>query len=166
MAALALGWLCASEHYGGPGTRDPHRAGHRPALAFDDRRCAKALGAAPDAGCLTTYARRSNTVLHRRDPGQGIACFYSLMIERHLFRTVRPGAELGQDRHQRAEIGGGLRQRGRGDAGGGRQVQAAGLSRPVLGEFRRRLLIERPAAETEAFTLDLRPPNASRLESS
>ena len=49
---------------------------------------------------------KHHLVLHRRDPGQGIACFYSLMIERHLFGTVRPGAELGQDRHQRAEIGG------------------------------------------------------------
>ena len=33
---------------------------------------------------------KHHLVLHRRDPGQGIACFYSLMIERHLFRTVRP----------------------------------------------------------------------------
>jgi predicted DNA-binding WGR domain protein len=28
-------------------------------------------------------------VLHRSDPEQGIRCFYSLMIERDLFGTVR-----------------------------------------------------------------------------
>ena len=32
---------------------------------------------------------KHHLVLHRRDPEQGIARFYSLMIERDLFGTVR-----------------------------------------------------------------------------
>jgi predicted DNA-binding WGR domain protein len=32
---------------------------------------------------------RHHVVLYRRDPGQGRACFYSLMIERDLFGTIR-----------------------------------------------------------------------------
>jgi predicted DNA-binding WGR domain protein len=32
---------------------------------------------------------RHHLVLHRRDPVQGVARFYSLMIERDLFGTIR-----------------------------------------------------------------------------
>jgi predicted DNA-binding WGR domain protein len=32
---------------------------------------------------------KHHLVLHRIDPGQGIRCFYSLMIGRDLFGTVR-----------------------------------------------------------------------------
>jgi predicted DNA-binding WGR domain protein len=39
----------------------------------------------PDAGSPIQH----HLVLHRIDPGQGVARFYSLMIERDLFGTVR-----------------------------------------------------------------------------
>jgi predicted DNA-binding WGR domain protein len=35
-------------------------------------------------------------VLHRRDPEQGIRRFYSLMLERDLFGTVRPVRNWGR----------------------------------------------------------------------
>ena len=46
----------------------------------------------PSRGFTVPKARspvQHHLVLHRRDPEQGIARFYSLMIERDLFGTIR-----------------------------------------------------------------------------
>jgi predicted DNA-binding WGR domain protein len=46
-------------------------------------------------------------VLHRRDPEQGVARFYSLMIERDLFGRVvlvRNRGRIGMNRQQRVNV--------------------------------------------------------------
>jgi predicted DNA-binding WGR domain protein len=50
---------------------------------------------------------KHHLVLHRRDPEQGIARFYSLMIERDLFgtiRLVRNWGRIGTKGQEKSEI--------------------------------------------------------------
>ena len=74
-------------------------------------------------------------VLHRIDPEQGIRRFYSLMIERDLFgtvRLVRNWGRIGTNGQELVEVFAD-ETRGRGGAGGGRPGQAAaGLSGSLI----------------------------------